>query len=217
MAPIHLAVTLVRAVQKAMAKKWSFLGAFFVVFFITTGVLAALDVLPNPAKADTSNVVAIATSTAPAVATPELPSKIEIPSIKLSVSVSNPDTTDVAKLDQALLTGAVRYPTSSELGQTGNVIIFGHSSYLPIVHNQAYKTFDGIQNLHAGDQIMVYGTDRVYVYSVQTVVKADAAHDAIPLSVTGNELTLATCDSFGTKSDRFIVTATLVGSNLLGA
>jgi LPXTG-site transpeptidase (sortase) family protein len=150
-----------------------------------------------------------------APAAPELPTKIEIPAIDMVQSVANPNTTDVELLDNALLKGPVRYPSSSKLGEAGTVIIFGHSSYLPIVNNKAFKAFDGIQDLHKGDLIKVTGESHIYVYAVQTVEKKDAVTDAIPLYSDGQTLTLATCDSFGEKTDRFVVTATLVETDAL--
>jgi len=207
----------------AYERKWAFLGVFAVAFIVSFTLLDAVGIVPDPsaADADTSPIVTVATSSlAAAVAiapVAELPVKIEIPSIKLSATVANPDTTDPEVLDNALLKGAVRYPTSAKLGQQGNVIIFGHSSYLPIVNNQAYKTFDGIQKLKAGDVITVYSSGTAYDYAVDTVSKEDANSAAIPLTVTGSKLTLSTCDSFDTKTDRFVVTATLVDSHLIGA
>ena len=147
----------------------------------------------------------------------ELPVKISIASIGLSATVANPATTDVNALDQYLLSGAARYPTSATLDQEGNVILFGHSSYLPVVINHAYKTFDGIQKLKSGDEITVYSTTHVYTYAVTNVAQQSATSDAIPLTTSGHTLTLATCDSFGQKTDRFVVTATLVGSSALGS
>lgn len=219
---VHQTVRLVRAAHTAYERKWAFLGVFAVVFLFSFIALDAIGIVPDPAAvvADATPAVTLATSSlAAAVAVPvsELPVKIEIPSIKLSATVANPDTTDPEVLDNALLKGAVRYPTSAKLGGAGNVIIFGHSSYLPIVNNQAYKTFDGIQKLHAGDTITVYSSGTAYDYAVDTVTKEDANSAAIPLTVEGSRLTLSTCDSFDTKSDRFVVTAHLVDSHLIGA
>jgi LPXTG-site transpeptidase (sortase) family protein len=211
------AVRGIRAGQKAMTRKWSFLGAFALIFLISFSTLGALDLLPDASSTGAQKPATLTASAVQAAIVPELPTKIEIPAIKLSATVSNPDTTNVEALDNALLTGAVRYPSSSKLGEAGNVIIFGHSSYLPIVNNPAFKTFDGIQNLKQGDRITVTGSGHVYVYSVATVVKANAETDAIPLTVSGSVLTLATCNSFATKSDRFVVTANLVESDPLGA
>lgn len=216
-ATVKTAARFARASRTAYTKKWSFLAAFACILFLMVWLAASLDILPNPPK---KQVIAIDPSSIPtmsavAATAPELPTKLEIPAIGLVQNVGNPETTDVAKLDSALLTGPVRYPTSSNLGEPGNVIIFGHSSYLPIVHNQAFKAFDGIQKLKAGDLIEVTGQGHVYTYAVETVEKENATVDAIPLSVQGSKLTLATCDSFGQKSDRFVVTATLVGTTVL--
>ena len=95
------------------------------------------------------------------------------------------------------------------------MLLFGHSSYLPIVHNQVYKTFDGIQNLKPGQIVSVYSSDMRYDYSVVQVKVADATQDSVELDPTGKHLTLVTCDSFATKSNRFIVTADFVGAYTL--
>jgi LPXTG-site transpeptidase (sortase) family protein len=219
---VALAVRLVRAAQAAWAVKFQFLVTFLAVLFMTLTVLIALDWVPDAPAADTTpttvadlspDVGSVFESTAG-----EQPVKITIASISLSATISNPTSTNVDTLDQFLLTGAVRYPTSALLGQNGNVILFGHSSYLPIVHNQAYKTFDGIQDLHPGDLITVYSSDRMYTYAVDSVAHENVADGAIPLTQDGKQhLTLATCNSFATKSDRFVVSATLVESHAISS
>jgi LPXTG-site transpeptidase (sortase) family protein len=198
--------------SKAWSRKWSFLGVFLFMLFVTTGALGALDLLPESGTVAVDSGNSLSASASLALKDTEKPVRIEIPDIDLDVTVANPATADVATLDKALLNGAVRYPTSSELGEPGNVIIFGHSSYLPIVRNSAFKAFNDIQKLKDGDRILVTGNDRTFVYEVESVKEADAEEDAIPLTVSGSKLTLATCDSFGTKSDRFIVVANLVES-----
>lgn len=198
--------------SKTWSRKWSFLGVFLFMLFATTGTLGALDLLPEKSTVAVDSGNALSASASLARKETEKPTLITIPAIDLEVTVANPTKTDVATLDKALLNGAVRYPTSSDLGEPGNLIIFGHSSYLPIVRNQAFKAFNDIQKLKDGDRILVTGSDRTFVYEVESVREADAEEDAIPLTVTGSKLTLATCDSFGTKSDRFIVTANLVES-----
>ncbi len=223
------------AIMRVYAKKWTFLAVFLVIFGGSLWTLDALDFVPDAidasetTKADTTGAPVATVTTSPLMVGPaaavsadiasaqgELPVKVAVPKIGLSQKVANPSTTNVEALDNYLLTGTVRYPTSATLGQQGNVVIFGHSSYLPIVHNQEFKAFNGIQNLKSGDQIIVYSADRQYVYSVSSVQQMSATSDAIPLTTTGYTLTLATCDSFGQKTDRFVVTATLVGSYALG-
>lgn len=218
----------IRAAGLAYGRKWAFLALFLLVLAGSIAMLARLDLLPDypPVSADQalSPVVTLATSaprqadisSAP-VTQPESPEKIEIPTLGLSATIANPTVTDVPTLDAWLLKGAVRYPTSAKLGEGGNIVIFGHSSYLPIVKNLAYKTFNDIQKLSAGETIVVYSASTSYTYAVRSVAKEKVGDGAIPLSVAGRVLTLSTCDSFGAKTDRFVVTADFVESHPLGA
>ncbi len=229
-------VALIRAPKKIAERKWSFLAVFIVVLIVTVSICSATGFIPDPVSASTaSSTPSTNVETSPLVASAitgngtaaplngqinmsgDLPVHIIIPSIGVNATVANPDTLDVNALDNYLSYGAARYPTSATLGEQGNMILFGHSSYLPIVYNKAYKTFDGIQNLKPGDQIDVYSTTKEYVYSVDTEQKESETSDSIPLTDTGYTLTLSTCDSFTVKTDRFIVTATLVGSYPLGS
>jgi len=221
---IAITVRFIRAVERVYLKKGSFLGIFAFVFLGSVVVLGRLDLLPSSsvfafAKEDTnalSTTEQLAVNEKADTATPiilELPTKIVIPAINLSAVIENPTTTDNVILDQGLLKGAVRYPTSAKLGEVGNIVLFGHSSYLPVVGNQAYKTFNGIQKLSMGDSITVYSSGTAYVYQVRSVAKESANDAVIPLSVTSKVLTLSTCNSFAEKTDRFVVVADFVGSH----
>lgn len=145
----------------------------------------------------------------------ELPKTLTIDALGRTLTVYNPASRSVSSLDTALLGGVVRHPDSVELGQNGNVFILGHSSYLPIVHNKSYQAFNGIQNLKWGDTIRVNSATNQYVYRVEKVYKAKASGLVIPVAEAGRHLTLATCNSFGTTDDRFIVEASLISTNPL--
>lgn len=201
-----------RAFERALSRKWSFLALFAVVFVGSVSLLATYDLLPEAKKEPTpAPIVAHSPAVAPAPVA-EFPTRVVVPAIALEAPILNPATTTIAILDQALLSGAVRYPTSARLNEEGNVILSGHSSYLPIVRNPAYKTFNDIQKLRAGDTIEVYSATTRYTYVVRTVATENATLATIPLRVEGRVLTLSTCDSFGTKADRFVVTADFVDS-----
>lgn len=219
---IKATVRLIQAFNRVYAKKWSFSALFLCVFVFSTLVLGRLDLLPDTSAVKASSVAVTASTTplvlvsavAPAPVTViESPAKIEIPAINLVATIANPTSTDIEVLDQYLLKGAVRYPTSASLGETGNVVLFGHSSYLPVVRNQAYKTFNGIQKLAKGNAITVSSSGTAYTYAVRSIAKESANDAGIPLDVTGRVLTLATCDSFGAKTDRFVVVADFVESH----
>ena len=95
------------------------------------------------------------------------------------------------------------------------MFILGHSSYLPNVFNSNYQAFNGIQNLEWGDTIELKTEDAVYTYRVDKVYQAKAQNVIVPIADTGNMLTLATCNSFGSVDDRYIVEAKRVDVTVL--
>jgi len=141
-----------------------------------------------------------------------LPKRIEIPAIKMDLSIQNPSTRDVEKLYNLLVSGPARYVDSAKLGEVGNMIVFGHSSRLPVVRNRMYKAFNDISELDAGDAITVTGENGdKYLYLVTTVRTADAEEDVISLSKDSTRLTLVTCNVLKEKTSRFIVEADFIG------
>ncbi len=77
-----------------------------------------------------------------------------------------------------------------------------------MVVNQAYKTFSGIEKSKIGDEIILYSSDGTkHVYLIERVYQASAETAFIDLSRTGQRLTISTCNSFGSKSDRWVVDA----------
>lgn len=191
-----------------MRRPGAFALVFVVMFMLTYTFLASVDALPEPIVQ--TSLDPAGQLTAPGAI--EAPVRVVAPSIKLDETISNPTSENIEVLDAALLSGAVRYPTSAMLGQQGTVFLFGHSSYLPIVHNQAYKAFNRIQDLKTGETISVYSSTHEYRYKVTGVRLADASEDVIELPQTGYHLTLVTCDSFGKKTSRFVVTADFAGT-----
>lgn len=142
-----------------------------------------------------------------------LPERIIISAIDLDLPVQNPQTRDIEKLDEYLKDGPVRYMDSAELGEKGNVLIFAHTSHLPVVRNQMYKAFNRIPELTAGDSITIKGEGKSYVYTVRSVRKADANDATIDLSPTlGQKLTLVTCDTLTSKTSRYILEADFVAT-----
>lgn len=216
-------------IDRLLEKQLSFVGVFFLVFFVSYLILVAVDFVPepkiSPPKVDEMieqkvvqvNVTEQVTEdvNSEVVVEPQLPKSIYIERLDKTIEVLNPASRSVADLDRALLSGSVRHPDSARLGQTGTVFILGHSSYLPTVFNQNFKAFNGIQDLKWGDEIEVTSDDSVFVYRVDKVYRAEAEAVIVPIAGAVNKLTLATCDSFGATNDRFIVEATQVDTKPL--
>ena len=205
-----------------------FLAATIVVFFTTLSAADSIGIVPDyidgttpaPAAAPASEQVPLsslpelgfATSTQPVVGVE--PTRIAIPAIGLDLPIQNPSTTDVNELDTLLQNGPARYAPSAELGAKGTMIIFAHSSHLPIVHNKMFQAFNNIPELKAGDLITLTGKDgKNYMYSVNDVAKADI-NDGTSISLApseGTRLVLVTCDTLTGKSARYVLTADFVG------
>ncbi len=200
-------------------------AVFFFVWMgvsaLTFGFFALIDFLPeNPTTeaVDTEirdEVQEIQHETSPLDIEPDVdraqfPKTIVFDSLGKEVSILNPNTNSVEVLDNALLSGVVRHPDSADFQNTGTIFLLGHSSYLPVVHNKNFQAFNGIQKLAWGDIIRVRSDDTEYVYSVDRVYEAKASDAMVPIQHEVEKLTLATCNSFGTKDDRYIVEASLV-------
>ena len=194
-------------------RQGSFSFAFLSVFLLTFVFLAWADALPEPPSSSVAGPIEIPKPTVKPVvqqAAPAAPTRIVAKSVGVDATIANPTSTNIEALDSVLLAGAARYPTSALLGTEGTVLLFGHSSSLPVVRNQAYKTFNGIQNLQKGEIISVFAGEKEYRYAVTGVRVADANEDVIELTQTGKHLTLVTCNnSFATKTKRYVVTAQL--------
>ena len=210
------------------APKSVFLAAIVMVFFCSLSTADSLGFVPcaidGTCTADSVALAALpqlgvsgsegAAATSTAASAGVVPVEIKIPSVGIDLPVQNPDTRDVDTLDALLNNGPAHYVDSAELGEAGNVLIFAHSSHLPIVHNKMFQAFNQIPNVVPGASIEIDGADgNAYLYSVDSVVKADTTDGpTIDLSPTqGTKLTLVTCDTLTGKSARFILTADFVG------
>jgi len=204
---------------------------FFIALFITLGALYALGLIPSELhnSPDTTIIHRLETEALKNIglmnkdideqnSTPkekgELPYRVSAPSINLDTVVQLPASSDYVTLDSALGRGPVYYPGSGLAGN-GNMFIFGHSTSYQIVQNKAFQVFNNIKQLKQGDEVTVYGNDKVYVYTVREVKLVDKDETFVSFTPGKNTLTLSTCNSFGKKSDRYVVEADFSSSRPL--
>lgn len=186
--------------------KWRFLAYFTLIFTVLFTLLYALDLVPSALVAP--SVVSSKSQVKPAIVG-EIPVRITIPSVGVDTVVYNPESTSVTVLDSFLAKGAVRYPGSGLAG-VGNMFIFAHSTGLRVVNNPAYKTFNNLNQLVAGDLIYVSSGSQTYTYAVEKVSLVNKNTALVDFTVKKNMLTLSTCNSFGQVDDRYVVEASLV-------
>lgn len=134
------------------------------------------------------------------------PDRIIIDKIDVDSTIQKPQSQLVSVLDNALTKGAVYYPGSGSI-ENGNMLVFGHSTNWQVVRNQAYKTFNGLEKLNANDEITIEADGKTFIYKVQTVALLDENQAEIKLNKTGRYLTIATCNTFGAKQERWVVQA----------
>jgi len=101
------------------------------------------------------------------------------------------------------------HETSALLGQTGNTVLNGH--------NNIYgEVFRDLVELELGDEIIVYDSERPFVYQVihQEIMPENGQplsvriHNARWIQPTGDErITLVTCWPYTTNSNRLVVIA----------
>lgn len=201
--------------REILDNKWRFILTFFVVFILSFLILTALGLAPFRAEGTSESLLEPAKVSESALV-PEYPTRIAIEKIGVDTQIENPTSRDIPTLDAALRNGAVRYPGSGKLGENATMLLFGHSSFLRIVHNEAYRAFNNLQKLSEGDEVRVMSDTREYVYRVKSVRHVEAEEEIVRLEAGGvPRLVLATCDSFGKESDRYVVEAELAGSYLL--
>ncbi len=140
----------------------------------------------------------------------ELPARIVISSIGVNSIIQNTNSTQISILNELLTRGVVRYAGSGYLAQ-GNLFLFGHSTSLKIVNNQAYKAFNNLKNLKNGDLITVYSQTKKYTYAVTKVALVNSENSVVNLVVKKPTLTLSSCNTLGTKEERYLVEATYIG------
>ena len=195
-------------ISMILKNKVSFFVNLFIILTITFSILYLFGLVPEAFKSIVGRESVIESS---GNRIGDLPLSIKIPAIGVDSQIYNPATTSLEVLNDYLLKGAVRYPGSGLLGGDGNIFIFGHSTGIKIVNNQAFKTFNGLRNLKQGDLVSVFSDNYEYVYKVLSVSMISADKELVEFNSNNKLLTLSTCSHFGEKSNRDVVQAEFVG------
>lgn len=142
----------------------------------------------------------------------EIPDRITIDKIGVDASISSPEEANIPALDSALSEGVVHYPGSGGIGGNRRMFLFGHSSRLPVVQNEAFRTFNGLDELVVGDEISVSAAGEVQTYRVTSVKVVDKDEALVSFVAGEGKLTLSTCTTFGARENRVVVEAELASS-----
>lgn len=135
--------------------------------------------------------------------------KILIPKINVEVPVVyGLGTNEEKAVQHALEEGVVHYAGTPEPGQTGNVVIVGHSSN-NILNKGKYKfAFVLLKRMEVGDTMYLQKGGQRYTYQVfenRVIPPSDVS--VLGTSSRPNTITLITCDPPGTSINRRVVVA----------
>ncbi|MBI4232195.1 sortase [Candidatus Peregrinibacteria bacterium] len=138
-----------------------------------------------------------------------------IPIVKVSSeSLIKRDWNGLEKeMQEALQDGVVHYPGTSLPGQTGNVVITGHSSYFPWDPGRFKDVFALLHEVVIGDRIVVYYEQDKYLYEVNNIQIVMPSDIEVLKQTPADQLTLITCTPVGTNLKRLVVSAKPIAKN----
>lgn len=134
--------------------------------------------------------------------------KVVIPKINLDVPVIyDVPTIEEAAVQKGLERGTVHYATTSNPGEQGNAVIFGHSSNNILNHGKFKFAFVLLNRLEIDDTFYLQKDGVRYIYKVfdKKVVKPSEVSILGPVAGKTATATLITCDPPGTSVNRLIV------------
>lgn len=200
---------------------------WLVIFAASYGLLLAANLTPTEVKEMNAVVLALfekkentagpitAIADWSATAMDKQPIRLVIEKIAVNAPVENPQSRDIAVLDAALLKGVVHYPGSGSLESKTNMFLFGHSTNWTNVQNRAFKSLNRLNELRLGDEIKLFSDEKEYIYKVTTVSLVDENEALVKFETGKRKLTLSTCDTFGKRTNRFVVTADFLNESLI--
>lgn len=189
-------------------------SATLTVFFFLFSVLNLIGFVPESKEKTDNSVSGVKVVSAEEI-TDIGPTRIIIDAIDVDATVVAPESRDISVMDDALKDGVVHYPGSGLISNEGTMFLFGHSSSLPVIYNEMYKVFNHLSELKSGNTIRIQGGGVENVYRVTSVSLVNAEEALVDLSGRNKGLIISTCNSFGDKSERFVVNADFVGSYVL--
>lgn len=148
--------------------------------------------------------------------------RLIVPRIDQNIPIVNVSSESLLKRDwnalekemqDALKDGVVHYPGTSLPGQTGNVVITGHSSYFPWDPGRFKDVFALLHDVVEGDKIVVYYNQDKYLYEVDKIRIVMPEEIEVLKQTPDDRITLITCTPVGTNLKRLIVSAKLIGIN----
>ena len=182
---------------------FGFFNERFIAPFITPSrTISSTPIITDIASAEVS------VSPNPVIIIPKI--NIEIPVVYDEPSI------DEAAVQRALERGVLHYPTTSQPGEQGNAVLFGHSSN-NIFNNGKYKyAFVLLNRLEIGDTFMIQKDGKRYVYKIFEKKVVQPTDVSVLNPHDRPTATLITCDPPGTDLNRLVVVGEQISPDPMG-
>lgn len=133
--------------------------------------------------------------------------KRQLPSYTLSIPKINIQNATVTTEDTNLTKHLVNYPGTAVPPESGNAVIFGHSTLPQLFNSKDYTTiFANLYQLKVGDIIQISANNVSYKYIVYNISVVDPGNtQALAQNYDNSYLTLVTCTPPGTIWKRLII------------
>lgn len=140
------------------------------------------------------------------------PSTPTLPDNHLYIPKINVDAPIIWQVDPAVMleklrAGITHYNGTSLPGQSGNVVITGHSSNFWWDPGQYKQVFALLDQLAIGDKIVLTSQKQFYIYEVEKTLVVNPGQIEVLNPTDHSILTLLTCTPVGTTINRLIVQA----------
>lgn len=208
----HLTSQAMQSRQRKLTSKQHFQSALFglgvgsfVVLIMLFGFFNERFIAPfvTPSRSVSDTPIIVSNSTATTDPTP----KVIIPKINVEIPVVYDEpSVEEAAIQTALERGVVHYATTPTPGETGNVVVFGHSSN-NILNKGKYKfAFVLLKRLEVGDTFYLTKDKVQYAYRIykKDIVKPTEL-GVMNTQDKPSTATLITCDPPGTSLNRLVV------------
>lgn len=138
---------------------------------------------------------------------PNAAPEISIPAISVKAPVIFEPSYQESQVQIALRRGVVKFATTADPGQAGNVVIFGHSSGQPWAPGDYKFIFTNLDKLRPGDKIYVDYKGQRYIYQMSGSRVVLPEEVSVLNPTESPTLTLITCTPVGTSQKRLVVRA----------
>ncbi|MEI6477920.1 MAG: sortase [bacterium] len=138
---------------------------------------------------------------------------LSAPALNIAAPVAWDTAFDNDKIQSLLPNSLVHFQGTAKPGQTGYVVITGHSSNYPWIKGQFNSVFAPLRKAATGMQITLNYDNHEYTYQVTKIYEVQPDDIAILNNADGSGLRLITCTPIGTSLRRLVVEGVQISPN----